>query len=122
MEWVKDYFESHPDTSYVVKVMDVGGNTKALNAALQHVKGLDNKAALLMTVDQDKVSHMCIVSPQLIHKGLKASEWASIISNKVGGKSGGNDSAAQGAGNQALQVDEAILLANEFAKKCLLLD
>lgn len=120
----------------------MGGNTKALTSAIQHVKGLKDKAALLVTVDKEpgKVNHMSVVA-QVCHifsllsfgwdsdpvvyqslndKGLKASEWAAVMSEQVGGKCGGNAAAAQGAGTQTDKVDVAVGLAQEFAAKLLL--
>ncbi len=64
VDWVKTYFDTHPDAPFVIQVMPMGGNTKALTSAIQHVKGLKDKAALLVTVDQEagKVNHMSVVA------------------------------------------------------------
>jgi alanyl-tRNA synthetase len=64
VEWVKTYFDENPDSLFVVRNIPVGSNTKALNAALQHVKTLKDKAAMFATVDAEtqKVHHMCVVS------------------------------------------------------------
>jgi alanyl-tRNA synthetase len=63
VDWVKSYFESNPDASFVVTDLNVGGNTKAISSAIQHVKGMSDKAALFVSVDPEtqKVSHMSIV-------------------------------------------------------------
>ncbi|KAJ3018771.1 Alanine--tRNA ligase [Thoreauomyces humboldtii] len=116
-ERVKAYFESNPDKMFLVEVLPYGGNGKALAKAIETVKGLQNKAALLITVDSDagKVSHQCVVPKDFVAKGLKATEWASVVSKKVGGKNGGKDEAAAGAGTEVGEVDEAVKLANEFA-------
>jgi alanyl-tRNA synthetase len=42
------------------------------------------------------------------------------MSEQVGGKSGGNAAAAQGAGTHTDKVDAAVGLAQEFAAKLLL--
>ena len=51
----------------------------------------------------------------MIARGLKASEWAQIVSDKVGGKKGGKDETAQGSGDRLEAVDEALTLAKAFA-------
>ena len=56
----------------------------------------------------------------LNEKGLKAAEWAGVVSDKVGGKKGGNEGAAQGAGSEIDKVEEALALADAFAKKLIL--
>lgn len=56
----------------------------------------------------------------LVEKGLKAVDWAAVVSEKIGGKKGGNEVAAQGAGSNVDQVDEALKLATDFARKLLL--
>jgi len=52
----------------------------------------------------------------LTEKGLKASEWAKTVSETVGGKSGGKDDSAQGSGTNIDKLDEAIRVAEQFAK------
>jgi alanyl-tRNA synthetase len=53
----------------------------------------------------------------LVVKGFKATEWAQKVTEVVGGKNGGNESGAQGAGPEVEKVDAAILLATDFAAK-----
>lgn len=53
---------------------------------------------------------------ELIAKGFKASDWADVVAEKVGGKKGGKDDSAQGAGTEVDRVDEAVVVATEFAK------
>ena len=53
----------------------------------------------------------------MVAKGFKATQWAQVVSDKVGGKNGGNDLSAQGAGNLISSVDDAVLLAIDFASK-----
>ena len=53
---------------------------------------------------------------EISEKGLKAKAWAQVVANQVGGKSGGSDVSAQGAGSDTKNVLEAIRLAKEFAQ------
>ncbi|KAI9278638.1 alanyl-tRNA synthetase [Phascolomyces articulosus] len=116
---VKDYFEANPDAKYLVKVLDVGNNGKALAGVITYAKtSLKDKAVYVLSGDEGtgRVSHNCIVSKELVSQGFKASEWAEVVAQKVGGKKGGKDEAAQGSGDKLDGLDEAAKAAEEFAK------
>lgn len=116
---VKNHFEQNPDAKYLVAVLNVGNNSKALAGAIAYTKSNHkDKAVYLFSADQTsgRVSHNCIVSKDLVAQGLKASEWADVVAAKVGGKKGGKDEAAQGSGDKLDGVDEAVKAAEEFAK------
>lgn len=49
-------------------------------------------------------------------KGLKANEWVTHVLTVLGGKGGGRELVAQGTGTQDDKVDEALKLAQDFAK------
>ncbi|KAJ2887502.1 Alanine--tRNA ligase [Coemansia aciculifera] len=90
--------------------------------AARLVKDLGTKAALFVVVADDgaKVSHQCVVPKQLVARGLKANEWAAVVSAVVGGKKGGNAESAQGAGTEVEKIDDAVVKASEYAAECLL--
>lgn len=90
---------------------------QALSQALAHVKGLGDKNAMLFAVDGAKVSHQCVVSKAFVEKGFKASEWARVVSEIVGGKSGGKDDSAQGAGTELSRLQDACHKASEYAAR-----
>ncbi|KAJ3145925.1 Alanine--tRNA ligase [Geranomyces variabilis] len=120
-EHVKTYFEQNPGNDFLVEVLPYGGNGKALAKAIEQVKALKTKAALLMTVDTvaGKVSHQCIVPAAFVSdKGLKATEWANVVTQSVGGRHGGKDESAAGAGTDtdANKVQGAKDLAVQFAQ------
>jgi alanyl-tRNA synthetase len=102
-----------------VGIVNRTGNTKALSQAISHVKGMPDRAALLISIDEvgGKVAHQCVVPKSFVEKGFKASDWAQVVADKVGGKKGGNDTAAQGAGTELHAVNQALQLAQEFASK-----
>ncbi|KAI9136611.1 tRNA synthetases class II (A)-domain-containing protein [Paraphysoderma sedebokerense] len=117
---ITSYFETNPDAKFYVGKFDVGGDMKAVQAGIDVVKSL-KKAGLLVTVDSEKgkVMFQCAVDKVCTHSltsNLKAIDWASSISEKLGGKKGGKDESAQGAGVNVNNVDEALELAKEFAK------
>ena len=49
-------------------------------------------------------------------QGLKADEWVKAVSAVIGGKSGGKDVSAQASGPHIDKLQEAVLVAEEFAK------
>ncbi|KAI8089731.1 alanyl-tRNA synthetase [Halteromyces radiatus] len=119
-EAVKKYFEENADAKYVVLSLNVGNNSKALLAAITYVKSnLKDKAVYLFSSDatSGRVAHNCFVGKVLItNHGLKASDWAGVVAEKVGGKKGGKDESAQGSGDNIAGLDDAIKVAEEFAK------
>ncbi|KAL1923492.1 uncharacterized protein VTP21DRAFT_8472 [Calcarisporiella thermophila] len=119
VEVVKKYFEENPDSPVMVQHLDINGNSKALTAAINHVRtNTSGKAAYLFTVEKDtgRVTHQCFVPKEFIERGLKASEWATKVAELVGGKKGGKDDAAQGSGPNVEKTNDAITIAEEFAK------
>ena len=62
MEAVKEAIEKAPDAEVIVQQLEVGGNTKAVLAAVQHVKSVD-KAAYFFSIDEvaGRVGHQCFV-------------------------------------------------------------
>ncbi|CAG8798727.1 37010_t:CDS:2, partial [Racocetra persica] len=116
---INNHFEKNPDSLYIIKLLDVGSNTKAIAGGISHCKAnLKDKAAYLFSIDEtsSRVAHSCIVGKSLIDKGLKAVDWAKIVSESVGGKSGGKDDAAQGSGTNVGEIDNALKVAEQFAK------
>lgn len=49
-------------------------------------------------------------------QGLKADEWVKAVSTVIGGKSGGKEVSAQASGPLIDKLQEAIHVAEEFAK------
>jgi alanyl-tRNA synthetase len=111
------YFEENPSAQFIIKNIEVGGNNKAVGAAINHIKiNHKEKSVYLFTVASGRVMHQCLVTKDQVSKGLKASDWAGVVAEKVGGKKGGKDETAQGAGDKPDSVDEAIEAASQFAK------
>ncbi|KAI8647202.1 alanyl-tRNA synthetase [Parasitella parasitica] len=116
---VKNYFDANPNAQYLVTELAVGGNSKALGGAINYAKtNLKDKAIYVLSSDEvsGRVAHNCIVGKSLIEKGFKASEWADVVCEKVGGKKGGKDDAAQGSGDKIAGLPDALSAAEDFAK------
>ncbi|KAI8883014.1 alanyl-tRNA synthetase [Backusella circina FSU 941] len=118
-EQVKKYFTENPDAQYYITELPVGNNSKALAGAINYAKSnLKDKAVYVFSADQasGRVAHNCIVGKVFIEKGFKASDWAGVVAEKVGGKKGGKDDAAQGSGDKVDGLSDALKAAEEFAK------
>lgn len=117
-EAVKLYFEENPSAAYYVAVINRNGNVKALGSAINQLRGTD-RAAFLISVDEiaGKINHQCIIPKNLIEKGFKATDWAQVVVDKIGGRKGGSEGACQGAGTEVDQLDTALDLAQAFASK-----
>ncbi|KAG1150117.1 hypothetical protein G6F37_000606 [Rhizopus arrhizus] len=118
-EKIKAYFEENPEASYYIAELQVGNNSKALGGAINYAKtNLKDKAVYVFSADKEsgRVAHNCIVGKVFIEKGLKASEWANVVCEKIGGKKGGKDDAAQGSGDKIDGLPDALKAAEEFAK------
>ncbi|KAG0221416.1 Alanine--tRNA ligase [Mortierella sp. GBA43] len=116
----KQYFETNPEAKVFVALLDVGSNAKAISGVTTHVKTLKDKAAYVFSVDEssNKVSHACVVGQAILDSGcgLKATEWADVVVKVIGGRKGGKDDAAQGAGEHVDKVQEALDEAIKFAQ------
>ncbi|KAI8061438.1 alanyl-tRNA synthetase [Gongronella butleri] len=118
-ETLKTYFEQNPDAKYIVLPVQLAGNSKAMIKTITFCKNsLKDKAVYLISPDQEagRVAHNCFVGKPLIEQGFKASDWAAVVAEKVGGKKGGSNDTAQGQGDNPAAVDDAVAVANEFAK------
>ncbi|CAH0404764.1 unnamed protein product [Chilo suppressalis] len=103
----------------IVTELHAHGNTKALDGALKQVKALcPNTAAIFFSVDNDanKIYCLAAVPKNLIEKGLLASEWVQSVVTIMGGKGGGKAESAQASGNKPQNIQEALKIAQEFAK------
>lgn len=125
---ITQYFEENKDETFLVQEFDVGSNSKALQAGIALLKKL-NKAAYLFSASVDtaaplaadgttpkgKVAHVNFVPKHDVEKGLDAREWADLVCNSIGGKSGGKPEGAQGVGTEAGgAVQDAITGAKRF--------
>jgi alanyl-tRNA synthetase len=118
VEKVKKHFENNPDSKYLIAIVSETGNSKALSAAIVHVKSLD-KAALFLSLEGDNINIQATVPKVYSESGCNAVEWAKsvIIREGVeGGRVGGSSLIAQGSGSlSSNMVQSGISLAENFA-------
>lgn len=60
--------------------------------------------------------HFLFLQQEVANKGLKASEWVQEVCPLLDGKGGGKDMSAQASGSNTQCMQEALKLANEFAR------
>eukprot|EP00731_Ephydatia_muelleri_P026421 Em0018g521a len=104
---------------FIIEVLDAEGSAKALDGAIKEIKtSASDAAALLFSLDHDNGAIICLstVPKAMVSQGLKADEWVKAVSAVIGGKSGGKDVSAQASGPHIDKLQEAVLVAEEFAK------
>uniref|UniRef100_A0A6M2CMT0 Alanine--tRNA ligase n=1 Tax=Rhipicephalus microplus TaxID=6941 RepID=A0A6M2CMT0_RHIMP len=119
IETVKKLLEDKKDCDYIVHVLEVGDNAKALDAALKQGRTLTpNVAAMFLSQDTEKGKVICLstVPKGIVARGLTANAWVKEVSDVIGGKGGGREESAQAIGNNVGSIEKALQVANEFAK------
>ncbi|KAF9653789.1 hypothetical protein BDM02DRAFT_3152774 [Thelephora ganbajun] len=110
-----DHFKDNESADSYIASVDAQGNAKILQGLVAQGRKL-SKALYVFSVDSesDKVVHVNFVPPSLKSKGLDARQWATKVSEIVGGKAGGKDDSAQGVGVEAGRVEEAVSVAKSY--------
>ncbi|KAK9517075.1 hypothetical protein VZT92_024969 [Zoarces viviparus] len=119
LEKTKEVIESSPNQALLIMEMETGASAKALNESLKLLKSQSPQtAAMLFTVDPDagKITCLCQVPQDVAKRGLKASEWVQELCPLLDGKGGGKDTSAQATGKNTQCLQEALLMANQFAQ------
>ncbi|KAM9352226.1 alanine--tRNA ligase, cytoplasmic [Symphorus nematophorus] len=119
LEKTNEVIQSNPNQPLLVMEMETGASAKALNESLKLLKtNSPQTAAMLFTVDPDagKITCLCQVPQEVAKRGLKASEWVQELCPLLDGKGGGKDMSAQATGRNTQCLQEALQMANEFAR------
>lgn len=119
LEKTSEVIQSSPNQPLLIMEMETGASAKALNESLKLLKSQSPQtAAMLFTVDPDagKITCLCQVPQDVASRGLKASEWVQELCPLMDGKGGGKDMSAQATGRNVQCVQEALQMANEFAR------
>mgnify|MGYP002717784457 CR=1 FL=1 len=119
IEAAKIIAEQNVGNKFVVQRLNAGSNSKALDAAIKQVKTITpNTAVMFFSADQTTQKVICLssVPKDLVKEGLKANEWVQQIIKTIDGKGGGKDEASQASGSNVNAINNAISLAEEFAK------
>ncbi|KAL0968180.1 hypothetical protein UPYG_G00263420 [Umbra pygmaea] len=119
LDKTKEIIDSSPNQPLLVMEMESGASAKALNESLKLLKSQSPQtAAMLFTVDNDagKIICLCQVPQETATRGLKASEWVQELCPLMDGKGGGKDMSAQATGRNTHCMEEALEMANQFAR------
>ena len=71
-------------------------------------------AAVLATVNGDKVTFLAVCGKEAIAKGVKAGDLVKQVCTACGGSGGGKPDSAMGGGKDATKVDNALALVDDF--------
>jgi alanyl-tRNA synthetase len=71
-------------------------------------------AAVLATVNGEKVTFLAVCGKDAIAKGIKAGDLVKLVCSACGGSGGGKPDSAMGGGKDATQVDNALALVDDF--------
>lgn len=110
-----NYFKDNESADSYIASVDAQGNAKILQGFVAQGRKL-GKALYVFSVDSGvgKVVHVNFVPPSLKSKGLDARQWATKVSEVLGGKAGGKDESAQGVGVEVGKVEEAVTAAKSY--------
>ena len=133
------FFKETPDAPAYFAVLDVNANAKVLQGVVLQAKKL-SKSVYVFSADaaNGKVAHVNAVSDAAKAKGLDGREWATVVTEILGGKvrassfacynvhgeivsahmsstqAGGRPDGAQGVGTEVAKVQEALEAARQY--------
>ena len=105
------------ETRHLVEVVDVDGDTKAVDAAMKALGARATELPILLlsrSAGGDRVSCLAVV-PASRAAQADAREWVNAALEHCGGKGGGKADRAQGAAKDASGFDKAVAAARAFA-------
>ena len=73
-----------------------------------------NVAAVLATINSDKVTFLAVCGKDAVAKGIKAGDLVKLVCTAAGGSGGGKPDSAMGGGKDPAKVDNALALVDDF--------
>ena len=71
-------------------------------------------AAVLATVNSDKVTFLAVCGKDAVAKGIKAGDLVKLVCTAAGGSGGGKPDSAMGGGKDPAKMDNALALVDDF--------
>ena len=71
-------------------------------------------AAVMATVNGDKVTFLAVCGKDAVSKGIKAGDLVKLVCTACGGSGGGKPDSAMGGGKDPTKVDNALALVDDF--------
>lgn len=117
---VAKHFEDNKGSDHFVGRLPIGANAKALTEVFKHFQAKDKTKSVYIFgggEEEGAVVHGVYVGTSLSSKGVTAEQWASVVSNIVGGRSGGKEPTRQGVGVRPEKIDEAVEEARKWLEE-----
>ncbi|KAG5941109.1 hypothetical protein E4U53_007470 [Claviceps sorghi] len=117
---VVKHFEEKKDAEYFVGRLPISANAKALTEVFKHFQAKDKTKSVYVFgggEQEGAVVHGVYVGTGLSSKGITAEQWAAVVSNVVGGRSGGKEPTRQGQGTHPDKIDEAVEQARKWLEE-----
>ena len=73
-----------------------------------------NVAAVLSTVNGEKITFLAVCGKEAVQKGVKAGDLIKHVTAICGGKGGGKPDSAMGGGTNVLKLDDALAAVDDF--------
>jgi alanyl-tRNA synthetase len=111
------YFQDNEDAKWFVGRLPIGANAKALGEAVKHFQNKDKDKSVYLfggSKEEGAVVHGVYVGTHLSSQGVTAEQWASTVSDVVGGRSGGKEPARQGHGTKPEAIDDGVETATKW--------
>jgi alanyl-tRNA synthetase len=71
-------------------------------------------AAVLASVNGDKVTFLAVCGKEAVAKGVKAGDLVKLVCTACGGSGGGKPDSAMGGGKDPSKVDNALALVDDY--------
>ena len=71
-------------------------------------------AAVLATVNGEKITFFAVCGKDAIARGVKAGDLVKLVCTAAGGSGGGKPDSAMGGGKDATKIDNALALVDDF--------
>ncbi|OAA46852.1 alanyl-tRNA synthetase [Metarhizium rileyi] len=117
---VVKHFEEAEDADYFVGRLPISANAKALTEVFKHFQAKDKTKSVYVfggSEEEGAVVHGVYVGSSLASKGVTAEQWASAVSEVLGGRSGGKEPTRQGQGTKPENIDDAVEAARKWLEE-----
>ncbi|KAH7321270.1 alanyl-tRNA synthetase [Stachybotrys elegans] len=117
LDTVLKHFEEKEDSMWYVGRLPIGANAKALGEVIKHFQNKNKEKSVYIfggSKEEGAVAHGVYVGTHLSSQGVTAENWATTVSEVVGGRSGGKEPTRQGQGTKPESIDEGVETATKW--------
>ncbi|KAH8682500.1 tRNA synthetase class II [Xylariales sp. PMI_506] len=112
--------DENKDASFFIGHLPISANAKAVADVMNHFKTKDKTKSVYLfggSAREGAVVHGVYVGTDLAGKGVTAESWSTVVSDIVGGKSGGKEPTRQGQGTNPDKIEEAVESARKWLEE-----